>query len=72
VVVGAYAQRRYIEKPGRNPTEAVAQWERFPPEQVVRPHPSPRNRGWFKKNPWFETDTLPAVRTRVSEILAGA
>ena len=69
LVVGAYAQRRYVEEPGRNLTETVASWERYLPHQVVLPHPSPRNRGWFKKNPWFETDTLPAVRSRVSTIL---
>ncbi len=69
VVVGAYAQRRYIDEPGRNLTDTVANWQRYLPSQVVLPHPSPRNRGWFKKNPWFETDTLPAVRSRVSEIL---
>jgi uracil-DNA glycosylase len=38
----------------------------------VLTHPSPRNRGWFTKNPWFETDTLPAVRGRVDEILNDA
>jgi uracil-DNA glycosylase len=43
-------------------------WERYLPHQVVLPHPSPQNRGWFKKNPWFETNSLPAVRARVSEI----
>lgn len=69
LVVGAYAQRRYVEEPGRNLTETVASWERYLPHQVVLPHPSPRNRGWFKKNPWFQTDTLPAVRSRVSTIL---
>ena len=31
------------------------------------PHPSPRNNRWLKKNPWFETDVLPALQQKISE-----
>ena len=34
------------------------------------PHPSPRNQHWLTKNPWFEAETLPAVRKRVDEVLS--
>ena len=70
VVIGAYAQKRYIAEPGSNLTETVAQFEQYLPQQVVLPHPSPRNRHWLAKNPWFEADTLPAIRRRVAEVLA--
>lgn len=70
IVIGAYAQKRYIGDPGKNLTETVARWPEYLPRQVVLPHPSPRNRHWLAKNPWFETQTLPAVRSRVAEVLA--
>lgn len=68
VIIGAYAQRRYVV--GRKPrlTETVADWAAHLPDQVVLPHPSPRNRRWLTKNPWFEAETLPAVRRRLTEL----
>jgi uracil-DNA glycosylase len=33
------------------------------------PHPSPRNNGWLKRNPWFEEELLPLLRARVQEVL---
>ncbi|WP_108125114.1 uracil-DNA glycosylase family protein [Saccharospirillum mangrovi] len=35
------------------------------------PHPSPRNNGWLKRHPWFETDTLPSLRAAVAQALGG-
>lgn len=72
VLVGAYAQRRYIAEPARTLTANVAKWAEQLPERVVLPHPSPRNRHWLTKNPWFEADALPAIRRRVSQVLSRA
>ena len=69
VIIGIYAQKRYITERGKNLTETVANYEQYLPRQIVLPHPSPRNQGWFKKNPWFEADVLPAMRARVGEVL---
>ncbi|MFT4962627.1 MAG: uracil-DNA glycosylase [Paracoccaceae bacterium] len=33
------------------------------------PHPSWRNSGWLKKNPWFATDLLPVLRAEVQKVL---
>ncbi len=33
------------------------------------PHPSWRNTGWLKRNPWFEADLLPELRARVRKVL---
>ena len=33
------------------------------------PHPSWRNSGWLKKNPWFELDVLPKLRSEVTRII---
>lgn len=70
VIIGTYAQRRYITERGTNLTETVRNWRNYLPCQIVMPHPSPRNQAWFKQNPWFEADALPAVKQRVDDVLA--
>lgn len=71
IIIGAYAQKRYITDRKKTLTETVANWSTYLPTQVVLPHPSPRNQHWLRKNPWFESETVPAVQERVSEFLAG-
>lgn len=71
VIIGTYAQKRYIAQPGKNLTETVANWQQYLPRQIVLPHPSPRNVAWFKRNPWFEADVVPAMQTRVAEVFGG-
>lgn len=39
------------------------------PEFWPLPHPSWRNNAWLKKNPWFEEQLVPALRTRVREFM---
>ncbi len=66
LLVGQYAQRHYLEQAhGRNLTETVKAWQRVPAPWFPLPHPSPRNRLWLRRNPWFEVDVLPALRKRV-------
>jgi uracil-DNA glycosylase len=36
------------------------------PAIVALPHPSWRNNGWLKRNPWFETELLPVLREEVA------
>lgn len=69
IIIGIYAQKRYIENRHKTLTETVAAWADYLPNQVVMPHPSPRNQNWTKKNSWFETETLPAVKARIAEVL---
>ncbi len=69
VVIGMYAQKRYIADRAKTLTETVRQWEQYLPRQIVMPHPSPRNQHWLTKNPWFEAETLPAVQDRIDEML---
>lgn len=69
VIIGTWAQRRYIADRKPTLTETVANWQHYLPTQIVTPHPSPRNRHWMTKNPWFEDTTLPAVRRRVADVL---
>lgn len=69
VIIGTYAQQRYIADRKRTLTETVANWANYLPSQVVLPHPSPRNQHWLTKNPWFETHTVPAIQRRIAEFL---
>lgn len=34
-------------------------------------HPSPLNRRWMVKNPWFEKEVLPEFQKRVQEVIKG-
>jgi uracil-DNA glycosylase len=34
------------------------------------PHPSWRNTSWLKKNPWFQDELLPVLRSAVRSVLA--
>ncbi len=70
IIIGMYAQARYIADRPKTLTETVDKWADYLPWQVVMPHPSPRNRHWLSKNPWFEADAIPAVQARVREVLA--
>ena len=68
LLVGGYAQRWHLD--AGNVTETVEAWERFLPNHLPLPHPSWRNTAWLKKNPWFEADVVPWLRSRVAELLA--
>ena len=69
LVLGSYAQSYHLGSSGRSVTETVAAWRDFWPDLLPLPHPSPRNQGWFKKNPWFDAEVLPTLRRRVSELV---
>jgi uracil-DNA glycosylase len=68
VLVGGHAQRWHLGA-SRSMTQAVAGWRDHAPRVFPLPHPSWRNSGWLKKNPWFETELLPVLRRRVEEVL---
>ncbi|WMC09969.1 uracil-DNA glycosylase family protein [Oceanimonas pelagia] len=69
LLIGQYAQRYYLGQRYPTLTETVRHWREFTPERLPLPHPSPRNRYWLTKNPWFEREELPALRARVHEVL---
>jgi uracil-DNA glycosylase len=72
LLVGGYAQKWHLGKRmGRNLTETVRQWQTYKSEGVFTlPHPSWRNTGWLKKHTWFETETLPALKSAISQALS--
>ena len=66
LLIGQYAQRHFLGKTARaNVTDTVEAFADYAPRFIPLPHPSPRNTGWFKHHPWFESDVLPALRERV-------
>ena len=70
LLVGRYAQDYYLG-PGK---ERVADTVRAYACHLRQgffplPHPSPRNRLWLKRNPWFEQEVLPALRAQVASAL---
>ena len=69
LVLGQYAQAYHLGGPRKSVTVAVEAWSDSWPNQVPLPHPSPRNQGWFKRNPWFITDVLPRMRERIEHLL---
>ncbi|MBT2160157.1 uracil-DNA glycosylase family protein [Zobellia barbeyronii] len=70
LVIGKYAQDHYLkELSKKNLTENVANYHEFLPEFFPLPHPSPVNRFWMSKNPWFDIDVVPELKNLVSSIL---
>ncbi|WOI56249.1 uracil-DNA glycosylase family protein [Palleronia sp. LCG004] len=68
VLIGGYAQKWHLGTKS-NVTETVMAWRDHAPRIFPLPHPSWRNTAWLKRNPWFETDLLPELRARVTEVL---
>ena len=69
VLVGGHAQRWHLGVRS-GVTETVARWRDFSPAVFPLPHPSWRNTAWLNRNPWFEAELLPVLRTQVAEVLA--
>ncbi len=70
IVLGRYAVGWHLPEAAKRPLKAVvADWRRRWPEIVALPHPSPRNQRWFKDNPLFEAEVIPALKRRVAELL---
>lgn len=75
IAVGQYAQAWHIGSGRRKTmTETVGAWREIlfanrPPAILPLPHPSWRNTGWIRRNPWFEQDLLPAMRERIEMLV---
>ncbi len=69
LLVGAYAQRHYApETRGLSVTNRVKQ-AHLNAAAIPLPHPAWRSRLWMAKHPWFESETLPALQSRVQSAL---
>ncbi|MFN4059835.1 MAG: uracil-DNA glycosylase family protein [Paracoccus hibiscisoli] len=69
LLVGGHAMRWHLG--ARSVTATVRDWRAHAPNVIPLPHPSWRNTGWLRANPWFQADLLPALRDHVAATLAG-
>ena len=70
LLIGSYAQAYYLDKQVKPTlTATVAHHAEYLPKFFPLPHPSPRNRFWLSRNPWFEKDVLPILRNKVRDAL---
>ncbi len=71
LALGLHAQAWHLgAQRGRSLTETVRAWRQHGPQLLALPHPSPRNNGWLRGNPWFATELLPELRRRVRAVLS--
>jgi len=68
LLIGGHAQAWHLGA-GRV-TDRVRDWRDRAPRVWCLPHPSWRNTAWLKKHPWFEDETLPALRAAIQDALA--
>ena len=70
LLIGMYAQKYYLKQQAKKTlTETVKNYKYYLPTYLPLPHPSPRNRFWLTKNPWFEVEILPELRMRVKTLI---
>jgi uracil-DNA glycosylase len=71
LTIGGYAQSWHMGTArGASLTETVRNWRAIwnsptGPKVLPLPHPSWRNTGWLKKNPWFEMELLPFLQSEI-------
>ncbi len=70
IVIGRYAIDYHLPNmKSRSVTQVVSQWSSYWPQQIVLPHPSPRNNRWLKNNPWFEQEVIPVLQQQVVQLI---
>jgi len=69
LLIGSYASTYYLPEENNKLTDKVADYKKHLPRFWPLPHPSPVNRFWRMKNPWFEETVVPKLQQMVSEIL---
>lgn len=76
LVIGQYAQAWHLgEDFSGGLTATVRRWREIlaagrRPRVLPLPHPSWRNNGWLRTNPWFEAELLPVLRAEVRTIVS--
>ena len=71
ILIGQYAQKYYLQNELKTTlTETVKSYKDYLPKYLPLVHPSPCNRIWQKKNPWYESEVVPALQKIISKALA--
>lgn len=67
LLIGAYAQKRHLgNRRKKTLAETVRAYEEYLPSYFVLPHPSPRNGIFLRRNPWIESEVIPALQQHIS------
>jgi uracil-DNA glycosylase family 4 len=70
LLVGQYAHAAILgDRKKSTLTETVQHFADYAPRYIPMPHPSPRNRLWLKRNPWFARDIIPQLRVNMAALL---
>jgi len=71
ILIGQYAQNYYLKDLKKATlTETVKSFNDYLPTYLPLVHPSPRNKIWQKRNPWFELTMVPLLQQMINEIIA--
>jgi uracil-DNA glycosylase len=75
LAIGSYSQRWHLGNEAGNSLQAIMlDWRKHlrrktRPRILPLPPPSWRNNAWLKRNPWFEQELLPVLRSEVRKLL---
>ncbi len=71
VLAGSYAIKYYLPKFQKQTlVETIKSFmDNADSKFIPLVHPSPRNRIWLRKNPWFEKSYIPLVRERLWDVI---
>jgi uracil-DNA glycosylase len=75
LAIGMYAQKWHMRNTQKKTlTETVRHWREYhamrPVSVIPMPHPSWRNTGWLNRNPWFEAELLPVLKSDVKALVS--
>jgi uracil-DNA glycosylase len=75
LLIGHHAQAWHLTPSERagGMTATVGRWRQIleasgKMRRIPLPHPSWRNNGWLKANPWFEAELVPVLRAHVARL----
>jgi len=70
LLIGLYAQNYFLKDHANSTlTETVKNYNKYLPNFLPLPHPSPRNNIWQKKNYWFKENVIPILQEKIKHIL---
>ena len=69
LIIGRYALAWHLPQARKRTLTDLARAVDLPQGLAVLPHPSPRNMRWLAQNPWFEAESLPALRARIADLM---
>ncbi len=70
ILIGQYALKYYLKNNRmKNLTETVRNYENYLPTYFPLVHPSPRNKRWQKRNPWFEDLIVPTLQKKIASLI---